>query len=271
MFRYIIRPQGIITTPRRLKELFNARRTLVYPFHGRRRANRSRDLFLAYPPIETLEDHHALNEILKTGYTCVRNFYISNKPIQRNKLAELGFNTSKTFTARTGSPEPDFLRQLYIARPFRHSSGRGYRLLRFRPSTETSEGVQIELLDSWNPATEYLQELYPKTSEYRVIIARGQPIITLVKRHPGISPLLPWNHAHGSSFVTVTDMSNNRLRHTNVYSVIEEHREFFKHIDLCALDILVNLQHEPNYVVSEINFCPSISIPDNLERVRNAY
>lgn len=96
-------------------------------------------------------------------------------------------------------------------------------------------------------------------------------MITLLKRHPDISPLLPWNHARGSSFVTVTNPENNRLRHTDVYGVIENNREFFQAIDLCALDVLVNLRHDIPYVISEINFCPSVSIPSNLERIRNAF
>lgn len=121
--------------------------------------------------------------------------------------------------------------------------------------------------NSWDPTQEYLQELYPKNHEYRIVIVRGTPLITLIKRVPEGTPQeSPWNHAQGASFVTVEDLDNNRLRHTGIYNLINSN-SFFKAIDLCGLDVLVNLRHPQPYVITELNLAPSLTIPSNIQRV----
>jgi hypothetical protein len=148
-----------------------------------------------------------------------------------------------------------------VKRPKRHYAGRDFTLY---PSLD-------EALRDFNPTTEYLQEFYPKAHEYRVIICKGVPIITLVKQvDPDTPNTVPWNHSNGNSrFVTVNNRGNDRLRHTNVYPLIEQNKEnFFKHIDLCGLDVMLNLDiYDKPYAVCELNFCPSISIPDNIQKV----
>ena len=278
MIRYIIRPRSILTTPRLLKEALGAQRTLQYPIVSRvRRPDYSRDFFLCYPSIDELTN--AFNSEIMVLYDSIRAFYVRNKPEQRAFLSSLGFPTPSTFQRGNveGMEEGCVSTpRTFIARPLRHSGGREYRLLRSpicttigSNSSSESSGNQTEINpNSWDPTTEYLQELYPKDYEYRIIISRGTPLITLLKRVPeSISNELPWNHQQGSTFITVTDWSNNRLRHTNVYDIIESNQDFFRGIDLCGLDILVNLRHPQPYVITELNLCPSLTIPDNLRKV----
>ncbi len=282
MIRYIIRPQHIRTTPQLLKEAFNAERTLQYPILSRlRRPSYTRDFFLCYPPISQLEDRNDLSPETLQAYASVRAFYTSNKPTQRSTLASLGFPIPTTYssihdmegTGGTNCPE-SISSGVWIGRPFRHSGGRGYRLL--RPTSEApirmgrnalNSSEETNPSNSWDPTQEYLQELYPKNHEYRIVIVRGTPLITLIKRVPeGTSQESPWNHAQGASFVTVEDLHNNRLRHTNIYNLINSN-PFFKAIDLCGLDVLVNLRHPQPYVITELNLAPSLTIPSNIQRV----
>lgn len=140
----------------------------------------------------------------------------------------------------------------YITRPLRHSQGRGYTL--------DSDAEHYE------EGREYIQEVYPKNHEYRIISVRGEPLITLIKRRPEhLTAEQPWNHANGSYFVTVSDPSNNRLRHTNIYDLIRS-STLLKAIDLAGIDILY--ADRENYVVCEINLCPAITIESNLQRIK---
>lgn len=99
-----------------------------------------------------------------------------------------------------------------------------------------------------------------------MIFCFGTPLITLYKRVPESADRDgPWNHACGSSFITVNNIDNNRLRHTDVYERLKEF-DVIKHVHLCAADIM--LSKRANYVVCELNFCPSITIDSNLERIK---
>lgn len=98
-----------------------------------------------------------------------------------------------------------------------------------------------------------------------MISVRGEPLVTLLKRVPeGFPRSQPWNHANGSSFVTVTDPSLDRLRHTDVYERIRSSR-LLQLIDLAGIDIMYRRENE--YVIAEVNLCPSLQIPSNLEKV----
>jgi hypothetical protein len=139
----------------------------------------------------------------------------------------------------------------YIVRPLRHSRGEGWRTT--EDPTDFIEGQ------------EYIQAVYPKNHEYRVIAVRGEPLITLLKRVPeGFPRSQPWNHSNGSSFVTVNDLSLDRLRHTNVYDLIRSSK-LLQSIDLAGIDIMYRRENE--YAVTEVNLCPSLQIPPNLEKV----
>lgn len=258
MIRYVIRPPSILTTPQRLRSALQARRTIRMP--SRRLFSLERDFFLAYPPSEQITGF--TNAEQEIAYQRIRDFYRSTKPVQRASLASLGFPVPRSFdpidAALAGQDNPGTGRLLFIARPLRHFGGQGFRTL-------SSEQAQEPGL--WDPQTEYLQELYPKSHEYRILIVRGHPIITLLKRVPPETPVdVPWNHSHGSSFVTVDNPGLNRLRHTDVYDVISRNQDFFQFIDLAGLDVMFRSEDQ-SYRVCELNLCPSLQIEDNLRKV----
>jgi hypothetical protein len=218
-----------------------------------------RDFFLAYPPPAIIEEfrdnehHPAFN-----SYLNARLFFTASKPRQREILAGHGFPIPFTIRGMgelLGAPNGS---HTFIARPLRHSQGAGFRVLTHEQAHTTGQ---------WDPTREYLQTLFDKTNEYRIVIVRGEPLITLLKKIPEDTPVdAPWNHAHGASFVTVHNWDNNRLRHTDVYDRIRAARPFFESIDIGGLDVLFN-KHDHSYVVCELNLCPSLSIQNNLERV----
>lgn len=297
--RFIIRPASILSTPRRLKESLGARRTYRWPSISRHKPSILKDFFLCYPPIEELEEYAeslsnssrrralasipggwvrggpinlepdsntvtSLSSILDS-YTTIRAFAAATKPTQRSLLRANGFPIPFTASSheeleqwlassgggglRTDQTEPESC--AYIVRPLRHSQGRGWRLTS-NPS-DFQEG------------REYVQEVYPKNHEYRILAVRGTPLITLLKRRPEhLTQDQPWNHANGSTFITVTDESNNRLRHTNVYQLIEQ-SQLLKGIDLCGIDVMYSRRND--YAIAEVNLCPSLEIESNLQRI----
>lgn len=300
--RFIIRPASILSTPRRLKESLGARHTYRWPSISRHKPSILKDFFLYYPPIEELEEYAeslsnssrrprrripipggwvrggpinlepdsntvtSLSSILDS-YTTVRAFAAATKPAQRSLLRADGFPTPFTASSheeleqclasnvggglRTDQTGPESC--AYIVRPLRHSQGRGWRLTS-NPS-DFQEG------------REYVQGVYPKNYEYRILAVRGTPLVTLLKRRPEhLTQDQPWNHANGSTFVTVTDENNNRLRHTNVYQLIEQ-SQLLKGIDLCGIDVMYSRRND--YAIAEVNLCPSLKIESNLQRISN--
>ena len=298
--RFVIRPASILSTPRRLKEALHAERTLRYPGPSRQKPSLQKDFFLTYPRIEELEEYaqnlsnspqsvlvptsshtsgnnsrssnmgllgeNTVSRSILDNYRTVYGFASVNKPEQRRILSEQGFPIPITALRKVsgtpgwyrgtelsamGSSSPVHSEVSYIVRPLRHSQGRGWRLT--SDPTDFHEG------------TEYIQEVYPKNYEYRVIAVRGKPLITLLKRNINNIPQdQPWNHANGSSFVTVQSQELNRLRRTNVYDLIEQ-SQLLKGIDLAGVDILY--AGNGKYVVAEVNLCPSLQIETNLEEV----
>jgi hypothetical protein len=249
--RYIIRPKHIWSTPNTLKRAFNAVRLLPYgrdTRYGRRAPDWHRDFFLVYPPADMVTN-------ADDTYRSIRAFCGGNKRDQRLHLSFQGIRvpaTPSSDMANTYSPSTADPKR-YVVRPHRHSKGEGWRI------TEDPE--------DFNPATEYIQELYPKTHEYRILFVLGTPLITLYKRAEGIPQDQPWNHAQGASFVTVNDYENNRLRHFDVYDRLKE-LDVIKSAHIVAADVLY-ASKKNGYAVTELNFCPSITIPDNIERVKD--
>lgn len=267
--RCIVRPPGIITTPKLLKRVLGARRTIS----GDRQPSWFQDFFLYYPPIEELIEYgltrpsslsRQINNLRPEytfrfgndwvdGYRQIHAFCSSSKPAQRFRLHGYGFPIPPTFDRQStaaGCSGPSYSGQ-YIVRPKRHRSGIGWRLTRS--------------ITDFNEQSEYIQELYPKNHEYRVIAIRGEPIVTLLKRVPENTPRAsPWNHSCGSSFVTVHSDENNRLRHTNIYDLIRE-TPLFKHMDLIGVDVMY--RRDGQYAVSEVNTCPALQIPSSIEKV----
>ena len=297
--RYVIRPSDILSTPRKLKEAFNAQRTLAFPFQGTRRPSVLKDFFLTYPPIEEIEEHaqsisnsssrlfvqgalhnrRARSQSANLGslepsthwklenYSLVREFFTKNKPLQRFYLSEqcnFSIPWTRYRNRSNGTFERNNQQPTYCSRPTRHRAGSGWNVLSDSQAQELTQRP-----DSFSTSgEEYIQQVLPKDYEYRIIVCRGKTLITLLKRNTeNLSPLVPWNHQHGSSFVTVENMENNRLRRTDIYQKIEN-AELLKHIDLCAIDVLY-LKNPARYFVLELNFCPGLTIDSNIEKVKN--
>ena len=173
-------------------------------------------------------------------------------------MGTLGYPVPPTADRHTAAAAlPDTVERLgypsrrFIVRPLRHSQGRGWRIA--DNPADFTEG------------SEYVQAIYPKNHEYRIIAIRGEPLITLLKRIPdGLPRSQPWNHSNGSSFVTVTDPSNNRLRHTDLYDRIAS-TPLFKSIDLIGFDVMYRRNGE--YALCEVNLCPALQISSNIEKV----
>jgi hypothetical protein len=241
MPRFLIRPRDFKKTPKRLSELLGTQRTITYTGHNNIIPDWSLDFFLSYrfPSSEVLN--------ATEDYTRLHLFYCSSKRDQRTILAEDGIKVPNSYPS-----------EKYIVRPLRHFAGRDYRV------TEDDS--------DFDPQLEYLSPWFPKTSEYRIIYSKGQPIVTLLKRVPeGLSNLEPWNHDNGSSFVSIHQHENNRLRHTTVYQDLSRSK-IIQSAHLTAIDVLYCKQQrlqKPRYAVCEVNFCPSLTIPDNLERLQS--
>lgn len=245
---YIIKPRGISSTPNALKQHLQAEKILRSQQTRSHNVVYNRDLFLYYPsPVhinfKTDQDYQ--------NYHRAFSFCISNKKDQRLLLQELGFKVPKVFTNENEAQYP------LIKRPLKHRGGLGF--------SYHADGSSLR----FNPFEEYLQEAYSKTHEYRIIMVRGHVVVTLLKRvNEGASPLEPWNHSNGSTFITVHHRENNRLRFTPVYDIINSNQDFFKIFDICALDIMMNTTVSlDDYRVCELNLCPSLRIEDNLRKV----
>jgi len=269
VIRYVVRPQSILTTPRLLRNALNARRTVVNR-DPRRQFSYHSDFLLTLPPIEQIEEFNSAQPIYRRRnlrqqcpdakkYGTTLAFYNASKHMQRQRLEQHGINVPEFFSTHADACLRLSTRAIsdvfcdYVVRPLRHSQGIGYRLT--RDPLDFEEGK------------EYISRLYPKAHEYRVIFVYGTPLITLLKRVPDdIDRDGPWNHAAGSSFVTVTDPTKNRLRH---FDVVEKLRTFdvVQTAHLVGADIMLG-PDKSGYAVTELNFCPSITIPSNLERIK---
>lgn len=203
------------------------------------------------------------------SYSTARAFASASKPSQRLLLHQHGFPVPRTsFSSSTSQSTDNTIEAIwfgvdrsgrdlgtqptYIVRPLRHSGGQGYRLTD-NPS-------------DYEEGREYIQEVYPKNHEYRIIVVRGKPLFTLYKRRPEtLTYDQPWNHANGSSFVTVGNPDNNRLRHTDVYERINNASRLLNNLDLVGIDVMYARRGE--YVITEFNLCPAITLEHNLQKV----
>ena len=250
--RYIIRPQGILSTPKRLKEVLNASRTIrsdASRLLRSRNVNWEDDLYLSYPLIP----HLATCE----PYQIVREFYIKNKCNQRHHLLDNGVKTPNSY-----SPHED----KFVVRPLKHRGGADFNIVDQAGAIET------------NLDTHWFSPLFPKVKEYRVIFLKGVPLLTLRKvfasreqdsllSSPHPNPTLPWNHAQGASFQTISGgHTTSSLRHTSCISDLLN-VPVVQHAHLIGVDIMMDARN--NYAVCEINFCPSISIESNLNVIRD--
>lgn len=141
----------------------------------------------------------------------------------------------------------------YVVRPLRHEGGIGFEVTDTLPPEARSK-------------THYWRSLWERSCEYRVFFVYGKPVLTLLKKVPeGTAQNIPWN-AGVSSFVTVHDHDNDRLRHSKFY---EKADAFFKALPfhLCAVDVLYR---KHRHRVVEVNFSPGVLIDANLQTLTTA-
>jgi hypothetical protein len=256
MLRYILRPPSYGSTPKRLRKYLRAQSVVKVTPREQISVDWNQDFFMAYPPVEMV--NNAPDE-----YREMRALYVSNKLRQRQWLANQGFSVPRTYTrlhqpfgediASGGSRE-------FVVRPLRHTQGEDYRI-----TNNDSD---------FDPESEYLSQVFPKRWEYRVILVKGKPLFTLLKKFIR-DPLhfnQPWNHANGAYFVTCHSYTSNRLRWTNIYDLCQQ-SQVLQQFHIVALDVLLGDRRELGlartpYAICEMNFCPSLTIQHNLEAVR---
>lgn len=198
--------------------------------------NWEKDLFLAYP-----DEAHISNA--PKNYQKLVDFYRGNKYQQWQECRRF-FKT------------PEFEEPPYVRRPLRHEGGVGFVIDR-RPKAQ---------LPGDHDSQYYWRSLFERSSEYRVFFTFGRKVLTLLKRVPeSTSQEIAWNHGV-SSFVTVHDDSNDRLRHSKFYAkAVDFFKEYPFH--LCAVDVLYNRER---HRVVEVNFSPGVLIEDNLHTLVTA-
>lgn len=228
---YIIRPRGILTTPRLLVSALGAHGTKRV--HGRYIPEWGTDFFLAYPRFARNGDdsYHHLHEV-----------YSMNKFQQRQYMIAAGVRTPESYESNK-----------CVVRPLRHSKGIDFTVV------ETGATV--------NSNSHYIAPLFPKIREFRAVFVKGRLCFTLLKQVPEGTPSdVPWNHAVNSRFVTITREVNDWLTRTSFYQDAER-LPITTTADLVAFDVMMDA--EGNYAVAEFNFCPGITIPGNLEKVKH--
>lgn len=262
--RYVVRPSHIRRTPQLIAEGLNAT-TRRYP--GRGPYDPRRDFFLVYPrpgcldsgaisePARLLSSRRVAQErgsgSTSLSYEELYEFFSSDKARQRISLAAAGVSTP--YTARSSSVRTNNTVPVgsFITRPLRHSRGQGYRI-----TPDPNDFI---------PGQEYIQQLYPKDREYRVIYCYGDPIIVLRKKVAEDTPQeAPWNHAAGARFQTINDVPNCRLCHTEFFETMDR-LPIIKSAHLVAVDVMYS--NTLGYSVCEFNTCPGITIEANLRKV----
>jgi hypothetical protein len=254
MTRYILRPPSIGSTPKRLKRWLKADGVKKVQPGAELMADWEKDFFMAYPPLESVVNP-------PPNYLEMRALYVSDKLRQRQWLSNQGLPVPGTFTRlgqAFGNPVPggDWG---YVVRPLRHRGGAEYRVAGHSSDCD--------------PEHEYISEVFPKRWEYRIILVKGKPLVTLLKKTiRSIAFNQPWNHANGTYFVTCHSYASNRLRWTDVYDRLEQ-SPVLKQFHIVGLDVMLGDRHALGlprhpYAICEMNFCPSLTIQNNLEALR---
>jgi hypothetical protein len=235
--RFVIRPDGMMTTPKAIAIGLGAKTRAASWFRTQPRGHRytpdwNRDFFMAYVPGVGVPE-----ELL--------HFYTRHKGGQRALIRASGVKVPDDYPA-----------DVWVRRPIRHSCGVGFEVIR---------GEHPE----YNPNTHYISPLFPKQWEYRLVYVRGVHTVTLYKRvNEDTPPDVPWNHTHGATFVTTEDWNTCRLRHTSVLADLANN-PITNNAHLVAVDVMLRNRRGGiwEYAVAEFNFCPSLSIETNLQKV----
>lgn len=238
----IIRPQGIHYTPRNIARALNWE-TRYYP-NPRLRPDYTSDFLMVAVDPRCLRNS-------PPEYTDVFEFASANKLGQRQRLHRLGL----AIPATTGRHNQLPAGGRYVVRPLRHSRGVGYRVT--ESPNDFQEGV------------EYISALFKKKREYRVIFVFGKPLILLRKKpNEGVRYDQAWGHEL-STFKTVNDWAASPLSGTDCLQRLTD-CPIIKHSHIIAADILFNNALQQPWVVLEFNFCPGVTIDNNLQTVVEA-
>lgn len=193
-------------------------------------ASWTQNLFLAMP------DPRLVREA-PPSYGNMYQFYTANKRGQWHMLREF-------------FPTPEIKKPPYVVRPLRHEAGQGFEVVDTLP-------------DEARAATHYWRSLWRRNSEYRVIYAHGQRVVTLLKDVPAdTDQKIAWS-AGVSHFVTVHNPDNDRLRYTDFSEKALTFLQQYPY-PLIAFDLLFRAK---KYAVVEVNFNPGILIEANLARL----
>lgn len=239
--RYVVRPKRVKPTASNICRVLGATQTLLYNpanryFTRRAPVSYTRDFLMCLP------DREFVSDIPDTEtYDKALRFYKANKKGQRNILREFNVKTPEDYADDA---------EEFVVRPFRHMCGRNFRI--------------TQDANDYDPSSEYISPLFPKTKEYRIIFVYGEPVITLLKKVPDETPSnVPWNHAAGSAFLTVNNPVNNKVaeRHPDFYDNFKE-TPVCKASHFLGVDVMLTRN---SYAVCEVNFAPALTLENNLE------
>lgn len=252
MITHIIRPPSILSTPKRLADAISERQN--HRVRTRRNLPRLRSgdsiLHLFYNDIlrRNLQTLGRTQQI-RDSSECPFTFFSGSKAQQRKNI---GLQEIPTVPCAYDHTDADSLPDYghgFVVRPLRHSQGLGWRTTNSRRD--------------FHEGREYIQSLVHKRREYRAILCRGQLQLVLRKRTPESNPLAPWNHAQGSSFVTVDATRSNLAGSGILENLTQSH--LVRNIDLVGVDIIQD--NSGSTFVLEFNSCPSISIQENVNKI----
>lgn len=247
-FDTLLHYKSFLTTPKAIQ------RALIIPSRiNHKKFNREtyhvnyNDTFFMWMPPANRVDNFPDNDTHRR-YVTIRDFFLLTKHKQREVIHENLLRTPESYEPHEGQ---------YVIRPHRHWGGSGWQI-------DTDEDPVL-----WSSDTHYRSPLFPKRWEYRIIYFRGQQICVLLKRTEQNIPINePWNHNNGSSFVTVHNYANNRLRDTRYYTDTEDNF-LIKHSEFIGVDVMIDKDY--NYAVCEINQSPAFTIESNLNHLASLY
>jgi len=239
--RFIVKPSKFRRTPLLLKTSLGADKLVSVPGRYQPTLDYSQDLFLAFPkaigypnPIENVPE----------SYEEISTFYRATKSGQRRMLLSSSLKTPEAYASSH-----------YVVRPLHHFGGHDYRV--------------TDNPNDYDPNTQYISPAFEKWREYRVLFIKGRPLITLRKKPgPNSDPFSAWNHTSGSYFQTVHQLEASPLSLTQFFADAANVC-VLRDTHLIAADVLINRRFE--YAVTEVNFAPAITIPANLEVIKNAF